>query len=79
MIGSFAEAVVWKQERHNQFEIRTNQGRIEVSWQVSAVRNDPAARASAQGAEQEKPASERGRYLDPAAYGKPASMAISQP
>jgi trimeric autotransporter adhesin len=79
VIGSFAEAVVWKQERHNQFEIRTNQGRIEVSWQVSAVRNDPAARPSAQGAEQEKPASERGRYLDPAAYGKPASMAISQP
>ena len=30
VIGSFAQAVVWKQERRNQFEIRTNQGHVEV-------------------------------------------------
>ena len=79
VIGSFAQAVVWKEEQHNQFEIRTNHGGVKVSWQVSAVRNDPWVRAHPQPTEQAKPASQRGRYLYPAGFGKPASLTIDPP
>ncbi len=79
VIGSFAEAIVWRKEEHNRFVVRTNKPLVEVSWQVSALRNDPTIRRLQQGpAEQPKPASERGRYLDPTAYGMPASLGIAQ-
>lgn len=41
-----------------------------VSWQVTAVRNDPYARAHPVVVEQMKGERERGRYLNPALYGK---------
>jgi hypothetical protein len=78
VIGAFAQAIVWKEEQHNQFVIRTNQPDVKVSWQVSAVRNDPYARSVRAPAEQWKPAGERGRYLYPSVYGKPSAMAIYQ-
>jgi hypothetical protein len=78
-IGSFAQPIVWHKERHNRFVIRTSKPRVEVSWQVSALRNDPTIRRLGQGAaEQLKPRSQRGRYLDPAAYGMPASLGVVQ-
>jgi hypothetical protein len=76
VIGSFAEAVVWKPEHENAFVIRTNHGHVHVSWQVSAIRNDPYARAHREPAQQWKPLADRGRYLYPQGYGKPASAAI---
>ena len=78
VIGSFAQAVVWTQESHNQFTIRTNHGRVKVSWQVTGIRNDPYARSVRAPAEQAKPAADRGKYLYPAGYGQPASAAIGR-
>lgn len=80
VIGLFARAVVWSEESRNQFQIRTDQGGVKVSWQVTAVRNDPEAGKS-QGlpAEQTKTGDDNGRYLDPAAYGKPTHLAIDPP
>jgi hypothetical protein len=40
---SFAQAVVWKELANNRFTIRTNQPRVEVSWQVTGVRHDAYA------------------------------------
>jgi hypothetical protein len=76
VIGSFARAVVWKPQRGDQFTVRTDRPRVRVSWQVTGIRNDPYARSQRGPAEQLKPASERGRYLYPRGYGKPARMAI---
>ncbi len=78
VIGAFAQAVVWRQESHNQFTIRTSHGHVKVSWQVTGIRNDPYARSVRAPAEQPKTAADRGRYLYPAGYGQPASAAIEE-
>jgi hypothetical protein len=78
VIGSFARAIVWRTERNNSFVIRTDRRRVEVSWQITAIRNDPYARSQRGPAEQPKPANERGRYLYPQGYGKPARLAIGR-
>ena len=76
VIGSFAQAIVWKQEHNNQFVVRTNQPHVQVSWQITGVRNDPYSRSQQGPAEQPKSAADRGRYLYPQGYGKPLSDAI---
>lgn len=40
VIGRFAQAIVEKKVDDNRFTIRTNVGGVEVSWQVTARRND---------------------------------------
>ncbi len=60
----------------NSFSIAGGDPGMEVSWQVTGVRNDPAARAHGVVVEQDKPASEMGKYLDPAAYGMPLSAGV---
>jgi hypothetical protein len=47
-----------------------------VCWQVTGVRQDASAKRSPLRVEQAKARADRGRYLDPAAFGKPASAAM---
>jgi hypothetical protein len=47
-----------------------------ICWQVTGVRNDPAARANPLIVEREKTASEKGLYLNPLAHGEPESKQI---
>jgi hypothetical protein len=60
----------------NRFTIQSDQPNVKVSWQVTARRNDLYMRAHPFRAEQAKTGAERGRYVDPQAYGQPASQAI---
>ena len=61
-----------------QFQIRTSRANVKVSWQITGIRNDPYSRSLRAPAQQPKPAADRGRYLYPAGYGKPAYDAIDQ-
>ena len=47
-----------------------------VSWEVTAVRNDPYLRDHPPQAEVDKPAAERGTYLYPQGYGQPAEKGL---
>src|SRR5581483_8262152 len=76
VVGQFAQAIVARKIHDNRFTIRTDKPNVEVSWQVTGVRSDPYAKAHPFQAERAKSAAERGRYVDPAAYGQPASAAI---
>ena len=67
---------VAEEVRDNRFRIAGGAPGAKVSWQVTGIRHDPVANAHRIMVEQEKVASERGRYLDPAAYGQPADKAI---
>jgi hypothetical protein len=58
--------------------IRTNKRHVEVSWQVTARRNDPHLRAHPFQAELAKTGAEQGKYVDPQAYGQPASASIEK-
>ena len=42
-IGQFAQVMVLKKIQNNQFVIQTDKPNVEVSWQVTGVRKDPAA------------------------------------
>ena len=73
---TFAQAKVWRKIADNKFAIRTSAPRVEVQWQVTGVRNDPAAQRAlqAKGIEQDKVGDAIGKYLEPALYGQPPEM-----
>lgn len=78
---SFVQAKVWREISGNRFAIRTSAPNIKVFWQVTGVRNDPAARRSiaAKAVEQDKVGDAIGHYIEPELYGQPREMAEHQP
>jgi trimeric autotransporter adhesin len=70
-IGQDAHAWISQEVQSGKFAIRTNAPQVKVSWQITAVRQDAYAKAHPLVAEQEKPANERGYYLNPDLYGQP--------
>ncbi len=75
--GTFAQAMVSKEISNNKFEIATNQPNVKVSWEVKGVRNDARMKMNPFTAVQDKPAAEKGKYLDPKSYSQPASKGVS--
>jgi hypothetical protein len=55
----------------NRFQIGGGEPGMEVSWQVTGIRNDPYAQHNRIQAEVDKPGAERGTYLYPELYGQP--------
>jgi trimeric autotransporter adhesin len=60
VIGQFAQAIIKDKIADGQFRIMTNASHVEVSWQITAVRQDAYAKSHPLVVEQEKPAGERG-------------------
>jgi hypothetical protein len=60
----------------NRFRIAGGAPGIEVSWQVTGVRQDRYAEANRIVVEESKPPSEAGRYLNPELYGMPKSLGL---
>jgi len=60
----------------NRFKIAGGTSGAEISWEVTAIRKDPFAEQYRLPVEENKPVDERGKYLHPELYGKPASMMI---
>jgi hypothetical protein len=75
----FAMARVSKKIGNNEFEIMTDKPNIEVSWQVTGVRNDVYAQAHRIVPEVEKSAQEKGNYLHPELLGQPITKKIGPP
>lgn len=75
-VGTFAQAIVGKKVQNNRFVIKTDKPNVEVSWQVTGVRNDLHAQKHPFVAEQEKGEGERGKYLTPELYGQPKEQGI---
>ncbi len=75
--GTFAQAMVSKEISSNKFEIATNQPNVKVSWEVKGVRNDARMKMNPFTAVQDKPAAEKGKYLDPKSHNQPASKGVS--
>ena len=67
----FVQAVVSKRIDNNQFTIHTNATNVQVSWQITAVRQDAYAKAHPMVVEQLKGDKERGFYQHPELYGQP--------
>ncbi|MBD3337319.1 MAG: hypothetical protein GF355_17540 [Candidatus Eisenbacteria bacterium] len=63
----------------NRFKIAGGAPGLEVSWQVTGIRQDPYAEEHRIPVEEDKPAHERGLYLNPELYGQPESMGLHRP
>ncbi|MBV9265545.1 MAG: collagen-like protein [Acidobacteriaceae bacterium] len=76
VIGQFAQAIIASKIAANQFVIRTDKPNVEVSWQVSGIRQDAWANAHRIPVEEEKSEKQRGFYLHPELYGQPLERSV---
>lgn len=76
-IGGYAPIYVAEKVKSNSFKIAGGSPGLEVSWQVTGVRQDPFANAHPIVVEQEKPANEKGLYLNPKEWGQPAEKTVN--
>jgi hypothetical protein len=76
VIGQFAQAIVARKIQNHEFTIKTNAPNVEVSWQITGVRQDAYAKAHPLVVEEEKEARLKGFYLQPELYGAPAEKQI---
>jgi len=60
----------------NTFRIAGGAPGQKVSWEVTAIRNDPYLRDYPAVVEVDKPANEKGSYLYPQGYGQPETMGV---
>jgi hypothetical protein len=75
--GTFAQAIISKEISNNKFEIATNQPNVKVSWEVKGVRNDARMKMNPFTAVQDKPAAQKGKYLDPKSHNQPESKGVT--
>ena len=75
-IGSFAQVIIGEEVQGNKFIIRSSEPNLKVSWMVTAVRNDPYARANRIIPVVDKEGDEKGTYLHPELYGKSDSQRL---
>jgi hypothetical protein len=78
VIGQFAQAIVASKIANNKFEIRTDKSGVEVSWQVTGIRQDAWANAHRLPVEQDKSEKERGHYLHPELFGHAGEPGIAE-
>jgi hypothetical protein len=71
-----ANLYVAKELSNREFTIAGGKTHLKVSWQVTGVRHDAAARANHVPIVEEKAPQDRGKYVNPTAFGKPESMGM---
>lgn len=62
-MGQFAQAIIAEKIKDNKFVIRTDKPNVEVSWQVTGIRNDPASNRKTYTVEIEKEPEMEGKRL----------------
>jgi len=60
-IGVFAQAIISKKVEDNKFEIKTSEANVEVSWQVTGIRQDDYAKDNRMEVEVEKTGWDKGK------------------
>lgn len=76
VMGSFAQAIIKEKVSNNKFVIQTNQPNVEVSWQVTGIRQDKYAEKYRIPNTVEKAPEDKGYYIYPELYGQPASKQV---
>ena len=71
VIGTFAQAIVKDKMDENHFVIQTNLPNVEVSWQVTGIRQDPYAEDNRIQVEVEKEKKYKGFYMHHESYRQP--------
>jgi trimeric autotransporter adhesin len=77
VMGQFAQAIVADKVANHQFRIKTDKPNVEVSWQVTGIRQDAFANAHRIQVEVDKAPEDRGHYLHPELFGASQEARIS--
>jgi hypothetical protein len=77
VMGQFSQAIVASKVANHQFTIKTDKPNVEVSWQVTGIRQDAWANAHRIPVEASKAPAEQGFYLHPELFGAPAEKSIA--
>jgi hypothetical protein len=77
-IGEPAVLYIAEKVSGNHFKIAGGKAGMEVSWQVTGIRQDAFANAHPIVVEQDKSANEKGLYLHPTEWGQPKEKGINQ-
>lgn len=75
-LGQHAPVFVARKIEDNRFRIGGGSPSLEVSWQVTGIRQDPWAQAHPLHPERDKPEAERGSFLHPSLYGEPEEKSV---
>lgn len=75
-IGGWAPVYIAQKLNNNRFIIAGGDPGMEISWQVTGIRDDAYARQHPTKVEVEKAESEKGYYIDPEAFGMGPEMGI---
>ncbi len=78
VIGQFAQAIITEKIKGNRFRIKTDAPDIEVSWQVTGIRQDAYANKNRIKVEEDKPERARGFYLHPEAFNQPEARSVER-
>jgi hypothetical protein len=78
VIGQFAQAIVAAKMTNGSFTIKTNQPNVEVSWQVTGIRQDAWANAHRIQVEVDKAPKEQGHYIHPELFGHAGEPSIAE-
>ena len=75
-IGSYAQVYVAEEVNDNHFKIAGGSPGMKVSWQLTALRNDPYMQNTDVKVEYDKPDNEKGTYLHPELYNMPKEKGL---
>jgi hypothetical protein len=78
VIGQFAQAIVASKIVNNSFAIKTDKPNVEVSWQVTGIRQDAWANANRIPTEVAKDPRDQGHYLYPELFGHAGEPSIAR-
>ena len=76
-VGGFAPIFIAEKIAGNRFKIAGGTPGLEVSWQVTGIRQDRFANAHRIPVEEIKPVEEQGLYLHPEAWDLPEALGVS--
>ena len=75
-IGTFSQVIIKEKLENNVFVIASSEPNVEVSWQITGIRQDAYANKNRIPNEVEKVGAEKGLYLHPEAFNLPSSKKI---
>ena len=76
-IGGYAQIYIAQEIYNNQFKIAGGKPGLKVSWQITGIRHDAYAEKNRIPVEERKSTEEKGKYLNPEAFGLPENMGIN--
>jgi hypothetical protein len=78
VIGQFAQAIVAAKMTNGSFTIKTSKPGVEVSWQVTGIRQDAWANAHRIQVEVDKAQRDQGHYIHPELFGHEGEPSIAE-